>query len=112
MKIITDAHCTEYSRPGHPERPQRIIKTVEKLRQQTDLAIDWAEPLTVSDKTLLRAHSAEHLARVKNAPSDFDADPPSYAHIFDHALRSVGGALHALKVARAGQVSFSLLRPP
>ena len=39
MKIITDEHCTEYSQPGHPERPERITPTVEKLRAQTELAI-------------------------------------------------------------------------
>ena len=29
-----------------------------------------------------------------------------------HARRSVGGALQALAVAKAGQAAFSLMRPP
>jgi acetoin utilization deacetylase AcuC-like enzyme len=112
MKIITDPRCTEYSRPGHPERPERVSRTIEKLRAQSELTIQWAEPLPVAAEVVLRAHSPEHVARVKEALHDFDADTPAYAHIYEHALRSVGGALHALKAARQGEVAFSLLRPP
>jgi acetoin utilization deacetylase AcuC-like enzyme len=112
MKVITDSRCTEYVRPGHPERPQRISRTVEKLREQKDLPIDWAEPSPPVEEIVLRAHSPEHLARLKHAPEDFDSDTPAYPHILEHALRSVGGALLALKAARQGEVAFSLLRPP
>jgi acetoin utilization deacetylase AcuC-like enzyme len=112
MKVITDSRCTEYVRPGHPERPQRISRTVEKLREQKDLPIDWAEPSPPVEEIVLRAHSREHLARLKQAPHDFDSDTPAYPHILEHALRSVGGALLALKAARQGEIAFSLLRPP
>src|SRR2546421_8337470 len=112
MKIITDERCTGYSSPDHPERPARISKTLEKLRSQKELAITWAEPLPVTEATLLRAHSQEHIARVKEAGQDFDGDTPAHPHIYEHACRSVGGALQALKAARAGEVAFSLLRPP
>jgi acetoin utilization deacetylase AcuC-like enzyme len=112
MKIITDNRCVEYSRPGHPERPQRISGTLAKLREQKELKIDWAEPLVVPEAAILRAHTREHLASVKEPPGDFDADTPAYPGIYEHALRSVGGALHALKAARQGEVAFSLLRPP
>jgi len=112
MKIITDERCTGYSSAGHPERPARISKTLEKLRNQRELPIAWAEPLAVTEETLLRAHSKEHVAHVKAAAGDFDGDTPAHPNIFDHACRSVGGALHALKAARAGEIAFSLLRPP
>ena len=36
----------------------------------------------------------------------------SYPEIADHARRSVGGALAALQAARAGEMAFSLMRPP
>jgi acetoin utilization deacetylase AcuC-like enzyme len=85
---------------------------VEKLREQKELAVDWAEPIPVPEEALLRAHSPEHLAHLKAAQLDFDADTPAYHGIFDHALRSVGGALLALKTARQGGIAFSLLRPP
>ena len=111
MKIITDEHCTSYSNVGHPERPLRIIASLELLRNQTDLPITWAAPGKVDDTLILRAHSAEHLARL-NEPEDFDADTPFYENISDYARASVAAALAALKAARGGENVFSLMRPP
>ncbi|HVY70617.1 MAG TPA: histone deacetylase [Verrucomicrobiae bacterium] len=112
MKIITDERCTGYSSYGHPERPARISKSLELLKSQTALPITWAEPAAVEDATILRAHTAGHLEAVRKAAADFDADTPAHPNIIDHARRSVGGGLAALKAARAGEVAFSLLRPP
>ena len=112
MTIITDERCTGYSAPGHPERPARIIGTLEKLRAQTELKLKWAAPLEVTDEQLARAHSKQHIAQVKSAKDSFDGDTPAHLKIDEHARRSVGGALHAAKLARAGEASFSLLRPP
>ena len=111
MKIITDPRCVEYHRPGHPERPQRILTSVEKLKAQTELSVEWLEPLAVRDDQILRAHSAEFVKALSGS-ADFDADTPAYPKIAEHARRSVGGALHALKVCREGDVAFSLIRPP
>ena len=112
MKLITDERCTGYSSAGHPERPARVGKTLEKLRNQKELDVTWAEPLPVAEEILLRAHSKEHLARVKAAAQDFDGDTPAHSDIFEHASRSVGGALQGLKTARASETAFTLLRPP
>lgn len=113
MKIITDERCTGYHSAGHPERPQRVARTVEKLRAQTELQVDWAVPLAdVPEETILRAHTREHLARVKAAAGDFDGDTPAHADIIGHARRSIGGALQALAAARKGEPAFSAMRPP
>src|SRR5262249_45297788 len=112
MKIITDPRCTEYSLRGHPERPQRVSRTVEKLRTEETLRLTWADPLPVDDSVILRAHTPEHLKNVLSPDADFDADTPAYPNIADHARRSVGGALQALQSARAGEIGFSLMRPP
>lgn len=112
MKIITDERCTGYSSPGHPERPERVSKSLEKLRRQKDVNVTWAEPLAFDEELLRRAHSPEHIAKIKAAAHDFDGDTPAYPGIFTHATRSVGGALEALKSARKGDMAFSLLRPP
>ncbi|HKQ40734.1 MAG TPA: histone deacetylase [Verrucomicrobiae bacterium] len=112
MKIITDERCTEYSAPGHPERPARVAKTLEKLRAQQELKIDWAEPLAVKEESILRAHTKAHLAHVKDPSANFDADTPAYPKIYEHALRSIGGALHALQSACKGEPVLSVLRPP
>ena len=112
MKIITDERCIEYSAAGHPERPARVAKTLERLRNQKEIDIQWESPAPVQEESLLRAHSKEHLGHVKAAVDAFDGDTPAYPKIYEHGLRSVGGALHALQAARKGELAFSLLRPP
>jgi acetoin utilization deacetylase AcuC-like enzyme len=112
VTIITDDKCAGYSRAGHPECPQRIITTVERLKNQKALPVEWANPTAkISDKQLLRAHTPEMLARL-NIPHDFDADTPAYENIAEFAGASVAAALDALKLCRAGKNVFSLMRPP
>jgi len=111
MKIITDESCTGYSRPGHPEKPARITRTLETLRAQTELPITWAKPAPVDDAAILRAHAPELLASLGKA-EDFDADSPAYPGIADHARASAGAALEAMRAARNGETVFSLMRPP
>ncbi|HYT61391.1 MAG TPA: histone deacetylase [Haliangiales bacterium] len=112
MKIITDSRCTAYSTRGHPERPERVSRTVERLKNQVELPVSWVEPLPVDEAIIELAHSKEHVARVKAAAADFDGDTPAHADIFAHACRSVGGALQAMQSAQKGEPAFSLLRPP
>src|SRR6058998_1554650 len=112
MKIITDSRCTAYSSRWHPERPERVSRTVERLKSQTELKVSWGEPLPVEEEIIERAHSPSHVALVKSATADFDGDTPAHPDIFAHARRSVGGGLRALKAARGGEPAFSLLRPP
>lgn len=112
MKIVTHARCTEYAHPGHPERPARITATVERLKSQTELAIEWLAPVaSVEDPTLLRAHLPSVLQRLE-APLDFDMDTPSHADLPEHARRSVAAALQALACAQRREAAFSLMRPP
>jgi acetoin utilization deacetylase AcuC-like enzyme len=111
MKIITDEHCTDYSQPGHPERPERISRTVQKLREQTELPIQWGKPTQFEPPVLLRAHTAEHIARLEET-EDFDADTAYFPGIADRARAAAGAALEALRSARSGETVFSLMRPP
>ena len=62
MKIITDERCTGYHRAGHPERPQRISRTLEKLRGQTEVPIAWAEPLPAVEQA--REYCRGEIAKV------------------------------------------------
>jgi acetoin utilization deacetylase AcuC-like enzyme len=84
---------------------------VERLRAQTQLPLHWSAPNPSHDAALLRAHSAEHLARLSE-PEDFDIDTPYLPHIAEYARASVGAALAALAAAQAGEAVFSLMRPP
>jgi acetoin utilization deacetylase AcuC-like enzyme len=111
MTIITDESCTGYARAGHPERPQRVTSTVELLKNQTELPLDWVTPTRVSDEQILRAHTPEMLTRL-DTPEDFDGDTPFFENISSYARASVAAALDALKLARNGGNVFSLMRPP
>ena len=111
MIIFHDARCLEYSTPGHPERPARIASTVLLLRDRHP-TWEWRNPVAGSEEALLRAHSSDHLARIKNAARDFDADTPAYPNIYEHALRSAGAAIEAAHAALRGERAFSLMRPP
>lgn len=112
MKIITDPNCTGYSRQGHPEKPVRISRTVEKLQTQTELSITWAKPGPVDDSSILRAHSPQMLASLSNSKGDFDSDTPTFPDIESYARASVGAALEAMRCGRNGETVFSLMRPP
>ena len=111
MIIFHDPHCVEYSAPGHPERPERIVETVPLLKDRHP-PWEWREPQPAKERNLLRAHSAEHLERVKNPIDDFDADTPAYPKIYDYALKSAGAGIEAARAAINGQRAFSLMRPP
>jgi acetoin utilization deacetylase AcuC-like enzyme len=111
MKVINDERCTGYRQPGHPERPERISATLKKLRDQDDLKIVWCKPAKVEDTTLLRAHTVGHLERLSQE-IDFDTDTPYLPNIPDHARASAGAGLEAMRAARAGEMVFSLMRPP
>jgi acetoin utilization deacetylase AcuC-like enzyme len=111
VKIINDPSCTDYHGQGHPERPARILLTLEKLRAQSELSIEWAKPAPATDEAILRAHTPEHIARLR-IPENFDADTAYFPNIEMLARNAAGAALLALDCARRGETVFSLMRPP
>jgi len=111
MIIFHDKSCLEYSAPGHPERPARIARSVPLLKERHP-DWEWSIPKAASEAALLRAHSRDHVERIKNAMRDFDADTPVYPKIYEHALRSAGAAIEATRAALSGERAFSLMRPP
>ena len=112
MIVITDPNCTGYSRAGHPEKPMRVSRTVEKLQGQTELSVTRAKPGPVDDSSILRAHSPQMLASLSDSKEDFDADTATFPNIAEYARASVGAALEAMRRARNGETVFSLMRPP
>ena len=110
MIVIHDPACAEFGSPERPEQPARVIKTAELLRAAHP-EWEWQLPGGAPDETILLAHDAALLARLRK-PEEFDADTPYFEGILDHAIRSVGGALLAMDHALAGRRAFSLLRPP
>ena len=101
----------EYSAPGHPERPERIARTVPLLKSR-HAEWEWRAPGPATDEMLLRAHTRAHLDRVKSATQDFDADTAAHPGIYEHAARAAGAAVDVARAALAGGRAFSLMRPP
>jgi acetoin utilization deacetylase AcuC-like enzyme len=73
---------------------------------------EWRKPSAATNKQLLRAHSAEHIAHIKNPRGDFDLDTPVYPKIYEHALKSAGAGTDVARAALAGERAFALMRPP
>ncbi len=111
MIIFYDPCCLEYSRPGHPERPERIARTAPVLKNR-HAEWEWQRPRAATDDELLRAHSPQQIERVTNAREDFDPDTPVYPNIETYARQAAGGAIEAARAALRGQSAFSLMRPP
>ena len=111
MIIFHDPHCVEYSAAGHPERPERIARTVPLLKDRHP-TWQWREPRAATDDQLLRAHSREHLEAIEKPMGDFDLDTPAYPNIAANARRSAGAAIEAARAALGGERAFSLMRPP
>ena len=112
MIILYDERCALYSAPGHPERPFRVTSTAERLKKQQKLSLDWRKPSEAQLGALKQAHEPEHVEHIRDAMSDFDGDTPCYPDVYHHALRAAGAALDAMKLALAGELAFSLMRPP
>src|SRR5215472_13370680 len=111
MRIFYDPSSLEYSRPGHPERPERISRTAPLLKDRHP-RWEWRIPTTATDVQLLRAHSGKYVEAVGNARENFDLDTPLYPNLEAHARRSAGAAIDATRSTLQGKAAFSLMRPP
>jgi acetoin utilization deacetylase AcuC-like enzyme len=111
MTIFYDLSCLEYSKPSHPERPERIARTAPFLKDR-HAEWKWQRPQAAADHELLRAHSHKHIERVTDARVDFDLDTPFYPNIEMYARHSAGGAIEAARAALGGESALSLMRPP
>lgn len=109
VTIITSPRCTEYRAEGHPEKPERISKSVEHLKAIGKFS--WLEAVPASLADVRRVHPQAHIARVESGNFS-DADTPAHPNIFEHALRSAGAAIQAAELALGGKRAFSLMRPP
>ncbi|MGH8095140.1 MAG: histone deacetylase family protein [Chthoniobacterales bacterium] len=111
MIVLHDPRSADYAAAGHPERPARVTASALHL-QTTHPDWEWRQPEGCVDEVLLRAHTIAHLARVRAARHDFDADTPAYPNIFAHAARAAGAACEVARLSLGGKRAFSLMRPP
>lgn len=111
MIIFHDPRSAGYGAAGHPERPARITTSAHHLlAAHPDW--EWRQPEEASDETLERAHTLEHIGRIRAVAHDFDADTPAYDGIFRHAARASGTACAVARASLGGDRAFSLMRPP
>jgi acetoin utilization deacetylase AcuC-like enzyme len=111
MKIFHDPRCTEYSEPGHQERPARSERSVPLLTERHP-DWEWRIPQPATETALLRAHSSDFVETVRTQRDAFDIDTPAYPGIYEHALRGTGAAIDVAHEALKGNKSFALMRPP
>jgi len=118
--IYSDRFMDHRTDAGHPERPERLLAIVERLRQTgrwddlKHLEFDAAVPETVA-----RLHGLDYIDRARRT-CELDAgyldsgDTPVCEHSFDVALLAVGGATRAVDAVMAGEVNaaFCAMRPP
>ena len=107
MIIFHDPRCAEYATPGHPERPARILTSAPLLKER-HADWEWHLPNSANDEMLLRAHSPQHLARIRAAADDFDVDTPAYPKIYDYASRAAGAAVDVASEAQLTEMRRSV----
>jgi acetoin utilization deacetylase AcuC-like enzyme len=109
--VFHDPRCADYAAAGHPEQPARAVRSASHLREAHP-TWEWRLPDDAASAALLRAHSPAHVAQVRAANHDFDADTPAYPDIFLRAVRASGAACAVAKASLGKASAFSLMRPP
>ena len=102
---------------GHPERADRIRAIEAELESREWVGWEPLEAPAASEEQLLRVHSPEYVARVRDmsARSEaFDIDTPTSPGTYEAALRAAGGACALVESLLTGgeRAGFSALRPP
>ena len=104
----------------HPERPERVSKVVEHLKDASllnnpKLTISYPNPVNKAD--LMLVHTEDYIEKVQNMSNHggmLSIDTPIQAKTYDIAKLSAGGAVLAGKMILENKVSnsFALIRPP
>ncbi len=108
-RVFSDLSTASYRTPGHPETPERISRSYERLRSAGHELELPDIPATEAD--VLLCHGPEHFVRVKDGTFS-DADTAHFPGIEKTALISLSGALSASNAAAQSAAAFSLMRPP
>ncbi len=113
---ITDAIFALHNDPCHPESQARLERALGGV--PGDVQRIKADPVTPDD--LLRVHTGEHVAAVRNysarcPPGEvcyLDVDTYVTSRSFEVALAAAGAAGLAVERAREGDHAFAFVRPP
>jgi len=106
MKIVYHPSSAEYRFPGHPESPERVLRSCELLSQSYQIV----EPELQPEALLLKVHTRSLLEKLKSGEF-IDLDTPASPEMFSYALLSASSAVHAARISER-ENAFSLSRPP
>lgn len=118
--LITHSECLRHApERSHPESPARLTAVLDAISASNLTGVTTHDaPLATRDDLVL-AHDPHHIDKVlrlmpKNGRMKFDIDTPADGGTLAAALRSVGGALHAVDLVLGGQANtaFVATRPP
>lgn len=98
---------------GHPESPQRLIDTINKLKEE-ELYINVLTPEFGNLEDLKKVHTKEHVETIKNfGEGHYDMDTYVREETYEIALLAATGTVLAGKHAFDNcSPSFALIRPP
>jgi len=109
----------EHALPGHPERPERLLRVMTVLEESGALArLVRLEAQPVDEDLLCRVHARGHVERVRRAseagPVHLDPDTYVTSRSYEAALVAAGSAVVATRaVLEEGAAAvFVLCRPP
>jgi acetoin utilization deacetylase AcuC-like enzyme len=112
IPIIYPTSCIDYSFPGHPETPVRILTAHDYLKHKD---YKFISPKPCSEGDILLAHTKELVDKIKTLDFD-DPDTPRIPDIYKYAILLAGGATEAAFMTWRGRKrrinTFSLARPP
>jgi acetoin utilization deacetylase AcuC-like enzyme len=105
--------------PGHPERPDRLRAIARVLEDEAFAALDRVEAPEGDEATILHAHPAEFVARVRSAIPEtgiarIDADTTASPRSWQAAITAIGAANAAVDDVFEGRADnvFVAARPP
>ncbi|MBZ9797533.1 histone deacetylase family protein [Mesorhizobium sp. ES1-4] len=105
--------------PGHPERPDRLRAIERVLDDEAFAALDRANAPQGDEATILYAHPADFVARVRGAIPDegiarIDADTTASPKSWQAVMTAIGAANAAVDDVFAGRADnvFVAARPP
>ncbi len=117
--FMHEASLSHATPEGHPERADRIKAIDAILATAPFEGLMRQEAPLGRDEDILRAHSAEHLQRIRAAAPEsgieyLDADTAMSPASLEAALRAIGAATAAVDLVFGGEAdnAFCALRPP
>jgi acetoin utilization deacetylase AcuC-like enzyme len=109
----------DHAKPGHPERPERLLAVAAELERARLLEGFTALPVRAASRDeLLSAHETGHLDRVHGAistpPVMLDEDTYANEHTWRAAVCAAGAASDLATAVMSGELDrgLALVRPP